>query len=143
MNNTITRLVFPARLPAEHGALLVLLRVKLRMARETADDVTRARHCLVKSREWSVVGDYEYCDEYAEIDGKKHGAARWCKLPDISGRGFYKNGLRHGHWWWECQGVLRGMKKYVDGQLHGIEQWWHANGSLDSQFVWKNGKVVT
>ena len=130
--------VFTARFPSSCKPTLCLLRRSLRLSRELAYDVVRARgRCILKSSE------YYWSNALQPVfDDKIHGLTRWwCDSGTLLEEILYIDGKRHGleqHWY--ENGTLRAEIPYVDGKRHGLARAWYANGTLWMEIQHVDGK---
>lgn len=106
--------VYGDLLPLSITLTMCLLRRRVHLSREVADDVVRARCYVTRSK--NILGrDEEMCF----LDNN---------TPHGRSRGWYVNGAR----WWEAP--------YVDGKKHGITRVWHNNGVLRWKITYVNGR---
>lgn len=124
-------------LPASFLATLKLLRRRMRLSREIADVVVRAR-CLVtkKYHNNSLIREFSY------VDNRKHGLERWWHNERKHAEFIYKDGKRQGYErWWHSNGVLRAVIPNVDDVFHGRARWWRSDRSLEAEITYCKGKV--
>lgn len=164
---TSKRRVFVDRFPSSLSPLLGLLRRRIRLSREVADDVVRARGYIEKL---SYMLSYieVFCFDKSYFDHIQHGFERELRVDGTCGREIpYVAGKWHGlarHWhtnrtrycevsyinnkrhgigrWWFSNGVIRCETSYADGVRHGIERKWREDGSLESKIRYVHGREV-
>lgn len=164
LTGMLCKRVFVDRFPSSLVLTLCLLRRRVRLSREVADDVVRARGSRTKSKNDDNEVVEQQCFDYRlhgpallwnqngalvmklrYVEGKRHGIAR----------GWYDNGERH----WEKtnvndnpHGLTRGWHEngarcyensYVDGKRHGLDRWWSDDGHLSLEFVYENDRLVS
>lgn len=112
--------------PNEFKQTLQLLRARLRMARETADDVVRARGHVVK-----IERNPLWCEQHSILDGERHGLWRSVWGDGDRSEQNYVHNKQHGiyrHWY--SNGVLSTAIPYVSNRCHGIVRRWRSDGCL-------------
>lgn len=127
--------VFTGRFPHSLAPTLCLLRRRVRLSREVADDVVRARGCKTKH-------DYFVnAVEESLFDGKKHGLRREWNENGARHELYYVDGKRHGlARWWYTNGALQCEMTYVANRQHGLSRWWHSNGACHWAFPYVDNK---
>ena len=119
-----TEMVYPFRLPSCVMSTLSLMRRRLHVSREMADDVVRARGRLARFAS----------SEVSLFDNIWHGRVRaWHENSGtLSWECIYVKGLPHGHMRrWHNNGALCVEIPYVNGKVHGIRRKWYDNGARD------------
>lgn len=131
-----SRRVYDTCFPLSLASTLSLLRRRVRLSREVADDVVRARGYIgpVKWVYWKT--------EKYFFDDKSHGRETWLQDDGVTIRAefTYVNGKIHGEErWWHPNGVLESDHFYVDGKMHGLRRLWRENGRLRGTIMYVNG----
>ena len=110
--STTRHCVYTDRLPPD---TLCLLRRRMKLSRELADDVVRARGCVT------------------QVCRADNSLARTTIMFDNILQ------LEQG---WFSYGVLAWETPYANGKRHGVERWWYKNGVCNSEAVCVNGERV-
>lgn len=133
----VALLSFNDRLPLATRATLRLLRRRVHLSRELADDVVRARGHNCRSR----FGYLDECVETPVYDEKRNATTRlWYADGTLKAKLFHVDGMYHGvQRWWHRNGILNTEIAYDNGEQHGTERWWDARGTLLSQKMFQDG----
>lgn len=109
--------VFAERFPDQFCATLRLLRRRVRLSRELADDVVRSRGHI--ERVYRV--DNTIHTEVPHIDNFRHGCART---------------------WHSCGIQLFMEELFIDGNLHGVVRGWWSNGNQHWEWSFSRGAPI-
>lgn len=134
--------VFTDRFPSCTVPTLCLLRRRMSLSRELADDIVRMRGQRLYEYDWFLTPE-NVTNTYITVrfDGMKHGLARW----------FHENGIRwaelpfvndktHGvQRWWDSDNTLRSEYTFVNDMRHGVSRRWGNDGSLEHEVTFFHG----
>lgn len=123
----MSAVVFTDALPASFVSLLCLLRRRLGLSREVADDVVRARCYMMKYQTYGYVTIVPYVDE------RRNGRKRMWRANSglLVSEEPYLDDRRHGFVrFWHANGALRSSATLVHDQYHGVFRKWNADGVL-------------
>lgn len=120
--------VFVDRFPPSLATTLCLLRRSVRLSRELADDVVRARGHIDMNK--LRLEDNAALRYNPYFDGKRHGLSLgWHDNGVRHWERFFVDGKQHGLTrGWHMNGVRKWECFYVDGNPHGLSRGWHPNG---------------
>lgn len=131
---TLNKLIYIDCFPVSLVATLCLLRRRVRLSRELADEVVRARGYVTRGFGLysNIVGKVPFFDD------RLHGVTVW---KDANGTVMMKyrhiDGIRQGfHRWWHTNGTLQGKVLYVDGKRQGPQPYWNEDGALQYVTHW-------
>jgi antitoxin component YwqK of YwqJK toxin-antitoxin module len=71
--------------------------------------------------------------------GERHGKAQqWDERGKLLIATTFRNGSGLDVWW--CDGIVAEVRGYVDGKLHGLEQWWADRKTVFVEGGWSRGR---
>lgn len=124
---------------------LCLLRRRVRLSRELADDVVRARGCVVRvHRIDNILTVAPFFDDkqhgHTQVLARRSHNDEYIMLADIP----FVNNRHHGigRWWYE-NGAHEAEIRAFNGKFHGYERNWYRDGTLSNETLWTHGRCAS